>query len=512
MAGKDENAKKIVIIGAGPAGLTAAYELLKKGNYELTILEKSHALGGLSRTVNYKGLRMDIGGHRFFSKSDVVMEWWQNILPIESHQEGEQILHYQGEKTKINIPSTDKEKGSMMVRNRKSSILYLRKRFDYPLNLSLETMKKFGFWRLVKITISYFFSKFIISKPQNLEQFFIKRFGKTLYLTFFKSYTEKVWGVPCNEISAEWGEQRIKKLSFSRALFHFFKPKNQQISQKNVETSLIERFLYPRLGPGQMWEAVAEEIKKKGGKIIFGARVTELSKRDGVISNVLFSINSNKEILEADEVISTMPVNELLAALPKVPQTVIEIGKGLKYRDFITVGILVDRERTVLSSYEDNWIYIQESDVKLARLQLFNNWSPYLVEAPNKLWLGLEYFCTTKDAIWQMSDEQLIDLCADELQKLKLIEANAIEDFHIVREEKTYPAYFGTYDQFNVIRSYTDEIPNLFLIGRNGMHRYNNQDHSMLTAMEVAHQIHNNQRNKSLIWEINTEQTYHESK
>ena len=512
MEGKDDCAKKIVIIGAGPAGLTAAYELLKKGNYELTILEKSHALGGLSRTVNYKGLRMDIGGHRFFSKSDVVMEWWQKILPIESNEDGDEILHYHGQKTKIRIHTSKPAIAGMMVRNRKSSILYLRKRFDYPLNLSLETMKKFGFWRLVKISFSYFLSKFIISKPENLEQFFIKRFGKTLYLTFFKSYTEKVWGVPCHEISAEWGEQRIKKLSFSKALLHFFKPKNQQISQKHLETSLIERFLYPRLGPGQMWEAVAEEIKKKGGKIIFGANVTELSEQNGIISKVKFSIDSNKEILEVDEVISTMPVNELLVALPKVPQMVLEIGKGLKYRDFITVGILVDKDRTVLSSYEDNWIYIQESDVKLARLQLFNNWSPYLVEAPNKLWLGLEYFCTTKDAIWHMSDEQIIELCADELQKLQLIEANAIEDFHIVREEKTYPAYFGTYDQFNVIRSFADEIPNLFLIGRNGMHRYNNQDHSMLTAMEVANQIHSNKRDKSLIWEINTEQTYHESK
>jgi protoporphyrinogen oxidase len=355
MERREERAKKIVIIGAGPAGLTAAYELLSKGNYELIILEKSHALGGLSRTVNYKGLRMDIGGHRFFSKSDVVMEWWQNILPIESTEEGEYILNYQGQKTKINIPASDSERGSMMVRNRRSSILYLRKRFDYPLNLSLETMKKFGFLPLVKISMSYFLSKFIVSKPQNLEQFFIKRFGKTLYLTFFKSYTEKVWGVPCNEISAEWGEQRIKKLSFSKALLHFFKSKNRQISQKNIETSLIERFLYPKLGPGQMWETVAEEIKKKGGKIIFGAHVTELSERDGSISKVHYSNNSIIEILEADEVISTMPVTELLIALPKVPQTVLEIGKGLKYRDFITVGVLVDRDKTVLSSYEDNW-------------------------------------------------------------------------------------------------------------------------------------------------------------
>lgn len=512
MESKEKSAKKVVVIGAGPAGLTAAYELLNKGNYELIILEKTHALGGLSRTVNYKGLRMDIGGHRFFSKSDVVMEWWQKILPIESSLDGDEILHYQGQKTKISIPTTKPVIGGMMVRNRKSSILYLRKRFDYPLNLSLETMKKFGFWRLVKISFSYFLSKFIISKPENLEQFFIKRFGKTLYLTFFKSYTEKVWGVPCHEISAEWGEQRIKKLSFSKAFLHFFKSKNRQISQKNIETSLIERFLYPRLGPGQMWETVAEEIKKKGGKIIFGAQVIKLSERDGVISKVHYLNNSINEILEADEVISTMPVNELLTALPKVPQRLLEIGKGLKYRDFITVGILVDKDKTVLSSYEDNWIYIQESDVKLARLQLFNNWSPYLVQATNKLWMGLEYFCTTKDAIWQMSDENLVKLCSDELQKLQLIEANAIEDFHIVREEKTYPAYFGTYDQFNVIRSYTDEIPNLFLIGRNGMHRYNNQDHSMLTAMEVANQIHSNKRDKSLIWEINTEQTYHESK
>lgn len=505
--------KKIVIIGAGPAGLTAAFELSKDNRFEIIILEKSNEIGGLSRTVNYKGFRMDIGGHRFFSKSNVVLRWWEQFMPVENVSKGQEIdLTYQGRTTNFKFSQQNPiDRNNMMIRTRRSRILFLRTFFDYPLRLDFNSFKKFGVIRLTRILMSYLFSKFNFNKPKNLEEFFIKRFGSELYTLFFKSYTEKVWGVPCKEISAEWGEQRIKKLSIRKAIIHLFKNKSDGIAQKNIETSLIEQFLYPKLGPGQMWELVAEECKSNGVKIIFNSCVEGFSRNEYHLNEVYFTSQGiENKIDQIDYLLSTMPVQELIMGMNDVPKNIQTISDGLIYRDFITVGVLVRKDKTSLANKKDNWIYIQESDVQLARLQIFNNWSPYLVPGDDFLWLGLEYFCYQNDTLWNLSDQEMLSLCETELLKLHLIEIDSIKDFHIVRQEKSYPAYFGSYREFEEIRSFTDNFSNLFLIGRNGMHRYNNQDHSMLTAIEASKQIKEGVIDKDKIWNINTEQEYHE--
>jgi protoporphyrinogen oxidase len=505
--------KKVVIIGAGPAGLTAAFELSKDDRFEIIVLEKSNEIGGLSRTVNYKGFRMDIGGHRFFSKSDVVLRWWEQFMPAENVALGQEIdLTYQGKTTSFTFSQQNStDVNNMMIRTRRSRILFLRTFFDYPLKFDFTSFKKFGIIRLTRILMSYLFSKFSFNKAKNLEEFFIKRFGSELYKIFFKSYTEKVWGVRCHEISAEWGEQRIKKLSITKAFIHLFKSKRETVSQKNIETSLIEQFLYPKLGPGQMWELVAEECKKNGVKIIFNSCVKGFSRNEYHLNEVYFTSQGiENKIDQIDYALSTMSVQELIKGMNEVPKNIQIIAQGLIYRDFITVGVLVRKDKTMLANKKDNWIYIQESDVQLARLQIFNNWSPFLVPDDDFLWLGLEYFCYKNDSLWDLTNQEMISLCETELLKLNLIEVNSIEDFHVVRQEKSYPAYFGSYKDFDEIRTFTDKFSNLFLIGRNGMHRYNNQDHSMLTAIEACKQIKEGVFDKDKIWNINTEQEYHE--
>jgi protoporphyrinogen oxidase len=402
------NRKKVIIIGAGPAGLTAAFELAKDERFEIIILEKSNEIGGLSRTVNYKGFRMDIGGHRFFSKSDVVLKWWEQFMPVENAVQGQEVdLTYQGKTTNFILSQQHlNAENNMMIRTRRSRILFLRTFFEYPLRFDFTLFKKFGFFRLIRILISYLISKFKFNKPKNLEDFFIKRFGTVLYKIFFKSYTEKVWGVPCNEISAEWGEQRIKKLSITKAFVHLFKGKSEKISQKNIETSLIEQFLYPKFGPGQMWELVAEECKKMGVKVIFNSCVKGFSRCEYTLNEIYFtSQNIENKIDQIDYVLSTMPVQELIKGIDDVPIKIQKIAAGLMYRDFITVGILVRKDKTNLANKKDNWIYIQEADVQLARLQIFNNWSPFLVPDDNFLWLGLEYFCYENDGLWNLTKQ-----------------------------------------------------------------------------------------------------------
>ncbi|PIT87935.1 MAG: hypothetical protein COU31_00420 [Candidatus Magasanikbacteria bacterium CG10_big_fil_rev_8_21_14_0_10_40_10] len=500
--------KKVLIIGAGPAGLTAAFELLKEPNYEVVILEKDDCVGGISRTVNYQGNRIDIGGHRFFSKSDWVMDWWKKILP--SQEDVDQ--------------SADQTDKIMLTRNRISRIYYLRKFFNYPVNLSLQTIKNLGLWRIFKIGLSYFKARILpIKKEKNLRDFFINRFGKELYLTFFKDYTEKVWGAPCENISPEWGAQRIKGLSVSKAIGHAIKSlalnKKRDLAQKNIETSLISRFLYPKYGPGQMWEAVADLLnQKKQVKILFHHQVVGLEYQTDKITSVRArDLVSGQEInFLFDYVLSTMPVKDLVQAMKgTVPNEVKEIARALQYRDFITVGLLAKQLKIKdqnSSLIKDNWIYIQEPDVKLGRLQIFNNWSPYMLANPAQVWLGLEYFCQENDKLWNMADEDLKKLGIEELSKIDIIETSAIVDGVVIRMPKTYPAYFGAYEHFAKIRNFTDSITNLFLIGRNGMHRYNNMDHSMLSARQAVANILNGLVDKTNIWQVNAEQEYHEQK
>lgn len=555
-----------VIIGAGPAGLTAALELLRRTGIKPIILEGSQEIGGISRTIRYKGNRMDIGGHRFFSKSDRVMQWWIDLMPPEV--EADAVISYQGKQRVVEVPVAESEESNlrgtgpleidteteetdavgeehqeahghtetivthppenndlvMLIRPRRSRIYYLRKFFDYPITLTATTLGNLGAVRTVKVGVSYLKSRVTqIAPEKSLEDFLINRFGRELYLTFFKSYTEKVWGTPCHEISAEWGAQRIKGLSLTTAVKHFVKktfsggPKTGDISQKKTDTSLIERFMYPKFGPGQLWEHVADLVRQRGGEIHMGWRVDRIHcDGDRVVSVEAVNEAGERRTFAGDYFFSTMPMRELVRAVDApVPENVREVSEGLQYRDFITVGLLVDRLKVKEPDgglLKDTWIYVQEPDVLLGRLQIFNNWSPYLVADPDKVWIGLEYFCYDTDPLWKMQDEELKQFAIAEVAKIGIVHAEDVSDGHVVRVPKTYPAYFGTYSRFDELRAFTDSFENLFLVGRNGMHKYNNQDHSMLTAMAVVDGLAAGKVDKAGLWNINTEQEYHEEK
>ncbi len=521
--------KIAIIIGAGPAGLTAAYELIGKSSIKPIIFEMSSDIGGISKTVNYKGNRMDIGGHRFFSKSERVMDWWQNILPLQGRPSKDDIILNRDVAISEVEGAPDPEKSDlvMLVRNRLSRIFFLRSFFDYPISLKWNTFKNLGMAKIIRIGVSYIRTQlFPIKEEISLEEFLINRFGKELYLLFFKDYTEKVWGVPCDRIKPEWGAQRIKGLSVSKAIIHVVKTSFKQdtsIDQKKTETSLIEQFTYPKLGPGQLWEEVARQIREKGGEIHINSKVVGVNITDGIVSGVCVKNNVTNIITEykCEYAFSTMPVQDLIQAMvPNVPDIVRQVARGLMYRDHITVGVLLKKMKitnetkfpSINNILPDNWIYIQERDVKLGRLQIFNNSSPYMVKDPDTLWIGLEYFCNEGDELWSKTDDEFSDFAINELAQIEIIDKDDVLDTNVFRMLKTYPAYFGTYDDFHVIRAFTDQIENLFLIGRNGMHKYNNADHSMLTAMVAVENIINGNISKDNIWLVNVEEEYHEEK
>jgi len=568
--------KRAIIIGAGPAGLTAALELLRRTDIKPVIIEASQEIGGISRTIRYKGNRMDIGGHRFFSKSDRVMQWWIDLMPpdldrINGITEPQQIS-YQAKHRLIAVPAHLREepvlRGAgpivhhhvedeeeemeeseqaepveaivdaiepppnpdlvMLIRPRKSRIYYLRKFFDYPITLTATTLGNLGMVRTFKVGVSYLKSKFTqIAPEKSLEDFLINRFGRELYLTFFKSYTEKVWGTPCDRISAEWGAQRIKGLSLTTAVKHFLKKAlgggttKGDLSQKKTDTSLIERFMYPKFGPGQLWEHVADQIVQMGGEIHMGWKVDRVrcameGRAGRVVSIEAVNDAGERQSFSGDYFFSTMPMKDLIEAMDApVPKNVRTVSRGLEYRDFITVGLLADRLKVTEQDgglLKDTWIYVQEPDVLIGRLQIFNNWSPYLVADPSKVWIGLEYFCYETDDLWKMADEDLKRFAIAEVEKIGIVNSADVSDGHVVRVPKTYPAYFGTYARFDELREFTDSFENLFLVGRNGMHKYNNQDHSMLTAMTVVDGLVAGHVDKAALWSINTEQEYHEEK
>jgi protoporphyrinogen oxidase len=459
------------------------------------------------------------------------MKWWSHILPIEDTPESETFnMKYRGQEGTLKGgkgPSPDKTDDVMLVRSRLSRIYYGRKFYDYPISLNKTTVSNLGLPRMAKIGFSYIATKFHKVDESNLEGFYVNRFGRELYNTFFRDYTAKLWGISPGEIDSSWGAQRVKGLSVSKVLLNALKPKNKSkdISQKDTETSLIESFLYPKHGPGHLWETVAKMVVRGGGevnknKVITKIHATKNSKITSV--DVLDTKTGKTETIKGDYFFSTMPVNELIAAFDgvDVPKPVQKVAAGLPFRDFITVGILANKlkiknetsQKTKHGIVPDNWIYIQEPDVTVCRLQIFNNWSPYLVKDDSKAWIGMEYVVSEKDDIWKLSGKEMAKFGIAELEKIGIIDPKEVVDSTVIKLKKTYPAYFGTYNQFDTVREFTDTFSNLFLIGRNGQHRYNNQDHSMLTAIEAVNNILSGRKDKDNIWNVNVEKEYHESK
>ena len=512
--------KTAIIIGAGPAGLTAAYELLKTTDIKPLILEESEFIGGISRTATYKGNRMDIGGHRFFSKNEKVNELWKELMPLQGAPSFDDKKTGTHKELSPMGPDPEAEEKVLLLRNRVSRIYYLRKFFDYPISLKPETFINMGLSRTVKAGFGYLQSCISKKEETSLENFYINRFGRPLYEMFFEDYTEKLWGINPSHIAADWGAQRVKGLSLTKAVLNVlskpFKKKEQ------VETSLIEQFYYPKKGPGQLWEALAEEVEKLGGKILKNNCVKTIAVEGKEIKHIGVETPTGFVEYKADYYISSMPVKDLVNGLGEdVPKEIKDIAVNLPYRDFMTVGILTKKlllenktnHKTLGNIVPDCWIYIQERDVKLGRLQIFNNWSPYMVNDPeNTVWVGLEYFCNEGDEYWNMSDSDFIEFAKNELEKIGIIQKEDILDAVRIKVKKAYPAYFGTYSEFDKVREYLDSIENLYCVGRNGMHRYNNMDHSMLTAIEAVKCIKNNSLNKGNIWNVNTEQEYHEEK
>jgi protoporphyrinogen oxidase len=522
-----ESAEYAVIAGAGPAGLTAALELLRRSDIKPIVFESDSQVGGISKTVNYRGNRMDLGGHRFFSKSDWVMRWWQEILPVfvgQAYEPTPLRVNYQGRTHEFtpDALAASSSDAVMLVRQRLSRIFYRRRYFDYPLKLNASTLQNMGLVETLRIGLSYSQAQIVQRVPEcSLEDFFVNRFGERLYRTFFKDYTEKVWGVPCREISAEWGAQRIKGLSVAKAITHAVASRfrsSADTAQKQTETSLIERFLYPKLGPGQMWEEVARKITALGGDIRLRHRVVGIERRDREITGVVVrnETSGTVQTVPCAHFISTMPVRDLTAMLNPSDDIVVRIADRLPYRDFMTAGLLLKRmisadpRADARGMPPDNWIYIQEPDVKIGRLQVFNNWSPGLVASESTIWLGLEYFCREGDDLWSMNDANFLDFAARELEKIGMIDPRDVLDGTVVRVPKAYPAYFGEYREFDKVREYLDGFLNLYPVGRNGMHRYNNQDHSMLAANGAVNSILNLGEGKTDIWDINAEDDYHE--
>jgi len=467
--------KRIAIIGAGPAGLTAAYLLAKAGQEVMVFEADPIYVGGISRTETYKGNHFDIGGHRFFSKSKEVEDFWTEILGDD-----------------------------MLVRPRSSRIFYNGKFFGYPL-VAREALTKLGVIESAFCVLSYLRAKiFPIKNPANFEDWITNQFGKRLFNIFFKTYTEKVWGIPCKEISADWAAQRIKGLSLSSAIRNaLFKPKNNPDGQ--IIKTLIDSFRYPRKGPGMMWEACARKSVKMGAHIQMGAIVERLYLHQ---NKWTIELQQDEKHHEFDYVISSAPVKQLVPSIsPQVADHVLQAAHNLSYRDFITVILIMKDQFT----FTDNWIYIHDPSVKVGRIQNFKSWSPEMVADPSMACYGLEYFCFAGDGLWSMSDESLIDLGKKEIAQIGLASYNEILDGYVVRQKKAYPVYDSTYkENVEIIKGALRSYTGLYLVGRNGMHKYNNQDHSMMTAMLATRNI---LAGKELydLWEVNEDATYHES-
>ena len=515
--------KNVIIIGGGPAGLTAAYELLRDGSgeYRVTILEESEALGGISQTVRYHGNRMDIGGHRFFSKDERIMKWWSDLMPVQGKPAYDDKVLGREKPLSENGPDPQKEDVVMLVRDRVSRIYYKKCFFDYPVTMNFNTIRNMGLLTTLRAGFSYLKSAICKLPEDNLENFYINRFGRVLYSMFFEGYTEKLWGRHPSEIAADWGAQRVKGLSILAILKDMLRKLFGRKNNANAETSLIEQFWYPKYGPGQLWELVGEKVQEMGGEIRFGCKVQKLRTADGKITGVQCQTPEGETEISGDIFISSMPVRDLVAGMDDADENINRIAAGLPYRDFVTVGLLVKKlelknqtdKRTLANIVPDCWIYVQDKGVKLGRIQIFNNWSPYMVQKPeDTVWIGLEYFCDEGDAFWNMTDEECIAFAVRELRKMGVIQKGVCLDAHREKVRKAYPAYFDTYSEIGQVIEFLNGYENLFCVGRNGQHRYNNMDHSMLTAIRAAEAIKAGSTDKSGIWDVNTEKKYHESK
>jgi protoporphyrinogen oxidase len=461
--------RQVVIIGGGPAGLTAAYELTKL-NIRPIVIEKRDQVGGIARTENYKGYHFDMGGHRFFTKSREVNAMWHEILD-----------------------------GDFLRRPRLSRIFYRKRFFYYPLR-PLNALKELGLVDGFLNFLSYVQWQIWPSQEEHtFEQWVTNRFGRRLFLTFFKTYTEKVWGIPTNELSAEWAQQRIKNLSLGNAIVSMF------IRPKDKITSLIDEFEYPRQGPGMMWKAVQAEVERRGGQVLLNAEVVRICREGSRVTGVVIRRNGNEELIEGSDFITSMSVRELIERMEDAPAPVVEAASSLKYRDFLTVCLIIDQAEL----FPDNWIYVHEPDVKVGRIQNFKNWSPDMVPDQSKTSLGLEYFCNEGDELWSMADADLVELGTQEVAKMGLAHRADVIDGCVHRVEKSYPVYDSTYrEHLNHVRGFIESLDNLVTIGRNGLHRYNNQDHAMMTGMLAVRNIVLGERND--LWSVNTDGEYHE--
>ena len=535
--------QSVVIIGGGPAGLTAAWELIKDGGadrYDVTVLEETHEFGGISRTVKHNGNRMDIGGHHFFSKDDRIMDWWKNTLPLQGAPSYDDKKLNREHDMEPGGPDPEVEDKVMLKRHRVSRIYWNKHFLDYPISLSLGTLKAMGFKLTMVAGFSYLKSMVHKLPEDNLENFYINRFGRKLYSMFFEGYTEKLWGRHPSEISADWGAQRVKGLSIMGVLKNAFQrllPKKRDNSE--VETSLIEEFWYPKYGPGQLWETVESNCENAGVKVVTDAKVVEVRQDDGHIASVVTeAVDGTRTEWNADTFISSMPVKDLVEAIDAAgedeqavadgskiaPAAVTEVAEGLPYRDFVTVGLLVNclklENTTDIPTLgnppivPDCWIYVQDPGYKVGRIQVFNNWSPYLVkDVDDTVWIGLEYFCEEGDTFWNMSEEDAVKFAVSELMRMGVIEnPEDVIDSHRERVKKAYPAYFDTYDRIDEVIDYLDGFGNLYCVGRNGQHRYNNMDHSMATAIEAVDNIKSGKATKENVWSVNTDKSYHEEK
>ena len=515
--------KNVVIIGAGPAGLTAGFELLKKApeEYNVTIYEETSAIGGISRTVNHNGNRMDIGGHRFFSKDKEVMDWWQAMMPRQGEPSFDDIQLGRVKNLAENGPDPEKVDRVMLVRNRVSRIYYKKKFFDYPVSLKWDTIKNMGFATTMEAGFSYMGATVAKLPEDSLENFYINRFGRKLYSMFFEGYTEKLWGRHPRDISADWGAQRVKGLSIMGVLKDMF-GKVTGIKGDKVETSLIEEFYYPKYGPGQLWETTAQEFQKLGGTIVMNAKVVKINTNGtDTVESITIEKDGAEQEIKGDIFFSSMPVKDLVAGMNDVPEVEAKIAAGLPYRDFVTVGLLVEKLalknetdiRTLGNIVPDCWIYVQDTGIKMGRIQIFNNWSPYMVKhADKRVWIGLEYFCNEGDKYWNMTEDQWINFGIRELKKMGVIAPDVrIFDGHRERVKKAYPAYFDTYEDIDILIDYLNNFGNLWCVGRNGQHRYNNMDHSMATSFEAVKNILAGNTDKTNVWNVNTEKEYHET-